>query len=69
MSQDRLKAAERLAMEIAGPLPAIITLVAANEDASQAAITILLQDVDDKAAELCEVLSGLQQDTGPSSSV
>ena len=60
MSRDRLKAAERLAMDIAAPLPAIMTLVAANEDATQAAIKILLQDVDNKAAELCEVLSGLQ---------
>ncbi len=67
MNQERLKAAERLAMDIAAPLPAIMALVAANEDASQAAITILLQDVDNKAHDLCEVLSGLQ-DTEPSRS-
>ena len=68
MSRERLKAAERMAMEIAAPLPTIMTLVAANEDDSQAAITILLQDVDHKVSELCEVLSGLQQDTEPSRS-
>ena len=67
MNQERLKAAERLAMDIAAPLPAIMALVAANEDASQAAITILLQDVDNKAHDLCEVLSELQ-DTEPSRS-
>ncbi len=49
-------------------LPAIMTLVAANEDASQAAITILLQDVDHKVSEFCDVLSGLQQDSEPSKS-
>ncbi len=51
--------------QIAAPLPAIMALVAANEDASQAAITILLQDVDHKVSELCEVLSSLRQDTEP----
>ena len=40
----------------------------ANEDASQAAITILLQDVDHKVSEFCDVLSGLQQDSEPSKS-
>ena len=68
MSRERLKAAERLAMDIAAPLPAIMKLVAANEDDGQAAITILLQDVDNKVHDLCEVLSELQLDTGPSSS-
>ncbi len=63
MSREHLKAAERMAMEIAAPLPAIMTLVAANEDEGQVAITILLQDLDNKVSELCEVLSELQRDT------
>ncbi len=67
MNQERLKAAERMAMDIAAPLPTIMTLVAENEGESEAAITILLQDVDNKAHDLCEVLSGLQ-DTEPSRS-
>jgi len=65
MNQDHLKAAERLAMDIAAPLPAIKTLVAADEDAIQPAITILLQTVDDKAAELSDVLFGLRQQLEP----
>ena len=65
MNQDHLKAAERLAMEIAAPLPAIMNLVTASTDDSLPAITILLRDVDHKAAELCEVLSRLQQDAKP----
>jgi len=65
MNQERLKAAERMTMDIAAPLPTIMTLVVENEGASEAAITILLQDMNNKLAELCEVLSDLQQDTGP----
>ena len=67
MNQERLKAAERMAMAIAAPLPTIMDLVADNEGASEAAITILLQDMNNKLAELCEVLSDLQ-DTEPSRS-
>ncbi len=55
-------------MAIAAPLPTIMTLVAENEGESEAAITILLQDVDNKVSELCEQLSRLQQDTEPSRS-
>ncbi len=67
MNQERLKAAESMAMDIAAPLPAIMGLVADDGGESEAAITILLQDVNNKVSELCEVLSGLQ-DTGPSRS-
>ncbi len=63
MNQERLNPAERMAMAIAAPLPTIMTLVAENEGESEAAITILLQDMNNKLAELCEVLSDLQQDT------
>ena len=65
MNQERLKATERMTMAIAAPLPAIMTLVDANEDEGQVAITILLQDTNNKLAELCEVLSELQDDTEP----
>jgi hypothetical protein len=68
MNQGRLKAAERMVMDIAAPLPAIMTLVDANEDEGRVAIMILLKDVNNKAAELCEVLDGLQRDTEPSRS-
>jgi len=68
MNQDRLKAAERMAMDIAAPLPAIMGLVADAGGESEAAITILLQDMNNKLAELCEVLSELPQDTEPSRS-
>ncbi len=68
MSQERLNAAERLAMDIAAPLPAIMTLVDAIEDEGRAAIMILLQDMNNKLAELCEVLADLPQDTEPSRS-
>ena len=60
--------AERMAMAIAAPLPTIMTLVVENQGESEAAITILLQDMNNKLAELCEVLSGLQHDTEPSRS-
>ena len=63
-----LNPAERMAMEIAAPLPTIMTLVVENEGASEAAITILLQDMNNKLAKLCEVLSRLPQDTEPSRS-
>ncbi len=68
MNQERPKAAERMAMAIAAPLPTIMTLVVENEGASEAAITILLQDMNNTLAELCEELSDLQRDTEPSSS-
>ena len=68
MNQERLKAAERMTMAIAAPLPTIMTLVVENEGESEAAITILLQDMNNKLAELCEVLSELQLDTEPSRS-
>ena len=65
MNQDHLKAAERLAIDIAAPLPVIMNLVTENSDDGLAAITILLRDVDNNAHDLCEVLSRLQQDTKP----
>ncbi len=65
MNQERLKAAERMAMDIAAPLPTIMGLVADDGGESEAAITILLQDMNNKLAELCEVLSELPQDTEP----
>ena len=65
MTQESLNAAERMAMDIAAPLPAIMTLVKANEDEGRAAIMILLQDMNNKLAELCEVLADLPQDTEP----
>ena len=68
MNQERLKAAERMAMDIAAPLPAIMTLVEANEDEGRVAIMILLKDVNNKLAELCEVLPDLPQDTEPAKS-
>ena len=68
MSRDSLNAAERMAMDIAAPLPAIMTLVKANEDEGRAAIMILLQDMNTKLADLCEVLGDLPQDTEPSRS-
>ena len=68
MNQERLKAAESMAMDIAAPPPAIMTLVDANEDEGRVAIMILLQDINNKAAELCEVLSDLQRDPEPSRS-
>ncbi len=55
-------------MAIAAPLPTIMTLVVENQGESEAAITILLQDMNNKLAELCEVLPGLQHDTEPSRS-
>jgi len=54
-------------MDIAAPLPTIMTLVVENEGASEAAITILLQDMNDKLAELCEVLGRLQGTEPPRS--
>ena len=49
-----------MAMAIAAPLPTIMTLVVENQGESEAAITILLQDMNNKLAELCEVLGRLQ---------
>ncbi len=69
MTQESLNAAERMAMDIAAPLPTIMTLVKANEDEGRAAIMILLRDVNNKLAELCEVLADLPQDTEPAKSV
>jgi hypothetical protein len=68
MNQERLVAAESMAMDIAAPLPAIMTLVEANEDEGRAAIMILLRDVNIKLHDLCEVLSDLQRDTEPAKS-
>ena len=67
MNQERLNPAERMAMAIAAPLPTIMTLVVENEGASEAAITILLQDMNNKLAELCEELSRLQDTELPRS--
>ena len=60
MNQERLKATERMTMAIAAPLPTIMTLVVENQGESEAAITVLLQDMNNKLAKLCEVLSELQ---------
>jgi len=68
MNQERLKAAERMTMDIAAPLPTIMALVVENEGANEAALTILLQDMNNKLAELCEVLGRLQRGAEPSKS-
>ena len=60
-----LEEAERLAVEIAEPLPAIMSLVAANDDVSRPAIMSLLQIVNDKAADLDEALSSLRKELEP----
>ena len=65
MTGKHLEEAERLAMEIAAPLPAIMSLVAANEDVSRPAIMSLLQIVNDKAGELDGVLSSLRKELEP----
>ena len=65
MTGKHLEDAARLAVEVAAPLPAIMTLVAANEDVSRPAITILLQAVNDKAADLDEALSSLRKELAP----
>ena len=57
-----------MAMAIAAPLPTIMGLVADDGGESEAAITILLQDMNNKLAELCEVLGGLQRGAEPSKS-
>ena len=65
MNQKRLEEAERLAIDIAAPLPAIMNLVTENSDDNVPAITILLRDVDNNVHDLCEVLSRLQQEAEP----
>ena len=66
MNREHLEAAERLAVEIAAPLPAIMTLVDGEEDANRPAIAILLRTVNDKAAELADALFRLRQELEPS---
>ena len=65
MNREHLEAAERLAVEIAAPLPAIMTLMDGAEDASRPAIAILLRTVNDKAAELDDALRRLRQELEP----
>ena len=65
MTQEHLEAAERLAVEVAAPLPAIMTLVAEEEDANRPAIAILLRTVNDKAANLADALFSLRQELEP----
>ena len=65
MTGKHLEEAKRLAMEVADPLPAIMTLVAANEDVNRPAIMSLLQIVDDKAGELGDALSSLRKELEP----
>ena len=65
MNQNHLEEAERLAMEIAAPLPALMTLVAADEQLNQPAITTLLETVNSKAAEISDALFRLRQDIDP----
>ena len=57
--------AERLAVEVMAPLPAIMTLVAANEDDNLPAIQSLLQIVDARAGELGEALRSLRKELEP----
>ncbi len=66
MNREHLEAAERLAVEIAAPLPAIMTLMDGAEDANRPAIAILLRTVNDKAAELDDALRRLRQELEPS---
>ena len=68
MNRDRLEEAERLAMEIAAPLPAIMTLVAADEQLNQPAIMTLLETVNSKAAEISDSLFRLRRDMEPPAS-
>ena len=65
MTGKHLEEAERLAGEVMAPLPAIMTLVAANEDVNLPAIATLLQAVDDKAGDLVEALSSLRKELEP----
>ena len=66
MNREHLEAAERLAVEVAAPLPAIMTLVDGEEDMNRPAIAILLRAVNDKAAELDDALRRLRQELEPS---
>ncbi len=65
MNQKHLEEAEHLAMEIAAPLPALMTLVAADEQLNQPAIMTLLETVNSKAAEISDALFRLRQDIEP----
>ncbi len=65
MNREHLETAERLAVEVAAPLPAIMTLVDGQEDANQPAIAILLRTVNDKAADLADALFRLRKDLEP----
>ncbi len=65
MNQKNLEEVERLAIEIAAPLPAIMTLVAADEQLNLPAIMTLLQDVDGKACEISDALFKLRRDMEP----
>ena len=65
MNQKNLETVERLAMDIAAPLPALMTLVAADEQLNQPAIMTLLKDVDSKAAEISDALFKLRRDMEP----
>ena len=65
MTGKHLEEAERLATEIAAPLPAIMRLVAGNDDLSLPAIEILLQAVDANAGELGEALRSLRKELEP----
>ena len=64
MAKD-LREAERLAMEIADPLPAIMALVDADEQLNQPAIMTLLETVNSKAAEISDALFKLRRDMEP----
>ena len=65
MNQKHLEEAERLAMEIAAPLPAIMALVAADEQLNLPAIMTLLETVNSKAGEISDVLFRLRRDMEP----
>ena len=65
MNREHLEAAERLAVEVAAPLPAIMTLMDGGEDAHRPAVDILLRIVNDKAGELADALFRLRQELEP----
>ena len=65
MTRKHLEAAERLAVEVAPPLPAIMTLMDGAEDANRPAIAILLRTVNDRAGELADALFRLRQELEP----
>ena len=62
MKREHLEAAERLATQVAAPLPAIMALMDEGDDANRPAIAILLGTVNDKAAELSDIMGILRRE-------